>query len=296
MSLIYKIEKLVYRKNRSIPVFREYDRRRGFDAWSRDCQASSTRTPRSAERDVLGRVGFAHVKLMSEKQAVDIREAAFANEAGVEDRKNVAYSQTIKTSDKTFLKSVVEKLITPEVDDVLYNFFGSEYCPYWYHFSRALPNKEPKRAFLWHCDKGPSMHAKMLFYMTGVEETGGNTYLLDRQTTLQFDKAGYVFGSQSDRQNSLDELAKQNSITFNPVSFNMRPGEAILFLPQKVLHRGLLPTKQPRYIMQVTFVPSKMHWKQALWQDNELSAEDLAKDYAWPKDARTLQGSLVPAT
>lgn len=288
MSISYVIEKFFYNKNRSVPVFREYDKRRGFDAWADACRAVAKRGPADPAKNILGNQGFAHVKLMSKAEAKKIRTAADVADGAVEDRKNAGYSQTLKASDPAFLKSVVERLITPEVDEMLYNYFGSEFCPYWYHFSRALPNKEPKRAFLWHCDKGPSMHAKMLFYMTSVEDTGGNTYLLDRPTTIKFDKAGYVFGGQKDRQDDLSEFAAKNNIDCKPVSFDMQPGEAIMFLPQKVLHRGLLPNKLPRFIMQVTFVPSKLHWKEVLKNRATGKVSQSAEDYAWPEHAREL--------
>jgi hypothetical protein len=292
MSLMYTLEKLLYMKNKSVPVFREYDGRRGFDAWSAECRAASTRPARKAENDVLGTRGFAHVRVMQDAQARVLRDQFDTADAALRERKASAISQTITASDPKTLKAVVDQLITPAVDQVLYDYFGSEYCAYWYSFSRALPNKEPKRAFLWHCDKGPTMHAKMLFYMTSVEETGGNTYLLDRNTTERFDKAGYIFGSQKDRKDDLSEFAQKNGIAYEPFSFDMKPGEAILFLPQKVMHRGLLPTKSPRFIMQVTFLPSKRHWRDSLHQDSTMSLDELAKDYAWPNHASELRQAL----
>jgi hypothetical protein len=288
MSLMYSIEKLLYTRNKSVPVFREYDKRRGFDDWSKTCQASTKRNARDASKDILGTQGFERVKLMSEAEARKIRASAEGSGSAVQNSKLADISQRLDLNDQSVLKSTVERLITPEVDDILFNFFGSEYCAYWYHFSRALPNKEPKRSFLWHCDKGPSMHAKMLFYMTSVEETGGNTYLLDKATTDRFDRAGYIFGSQKDRQDDLADFAERNKIQFTPFSFDLKAGEAILFLPQKVLHKGVLPTKAPRFIMQVTFLPSKIHWKDALYGNAQMSVEDLSKDYAWPKHASQL--------
>jgi hypothetical protein len=292
MSYMYSVEKFLYRRNKSIPVFREYDRRRGFSTWSNECQKSSSRAGRDPAKDILGTTGFAQLRVLSEARTNQIRHQFDQEGSELTGGKNSAISQTLKPTDSEALKAVVADLITPEVDNLLYNYFGSEYCAYWYHFSRALPNKEPKRSFLWHCDKGPTMHAKMLFYLTSVEETGGNTFLLDRDTTNKFDRAGYVFGGQKDRQDDLGEFAQRHRIDFAPFSFDMKPGEAILFLPQKVLHRGVLPTLSPRFIMQVTFLPAKANWRDLLMQKREASLDDLAKDYAWPSHAEELRSSL----
>ena len=292
MSLMYTIEKMLYIRNRSVPVFREYDERRGFKTWSDECRSSTGRHKPDPERDILGTQGFTHLRVLPVQTACDIRRQFDLQDASLVERKTSAISQTIAIDDINTLKSVVAGAITSEVDQILFDYFKSEYCAYWYSMQRALPNKKPKRAFLWHCDKGPTMHAKMLLYFTAVADTGGNTYLLDRKSTVAFDKAGYLFGSQKNRLDDLAGLAASNGIPYSPFSFDLTPGEAILFLPHKVLHRGVLPTKAPRFIMQITFLPSKMHWREALFRDNSMSLEELAKDYAWPRNAGDLRLAL----
>ena len=291
MSLMYSIEKILYARNRSVPVFREYDGRRGFTAWSKECQEASP-TGLKAESGILGSQGFTRVRVMPETDAQKIRSEFDREDAALRERKASAISQTLQVTNLSALKEVVAKAITPEVENILKEYFASEFCAYWYSMQRALPNKQAARAFLWHCDKGPTMHAKMLLYFTAVEDTGGNTYLVDRATTVALDKAGYVFGSQKDRVEDLQDFANRKGVEFKPFSFDMTPGEAILFLPQKVLHRGVLPTKAPRFIMQVTFLPSKMHWRKSLFQESGMNLDELARDYAWPQHATELRSAL----
>lgn len=293
MSLMYSLEKFFYPRNKSIPMFREYDKRRGFNAWSAECQSAAPRGANSnATPNILGEQGFARVRVFSEAEANSIRQQFDKQDANLVQRKNSAVSQTLEATDVDALKQVVAKAITPEVDHILSSYFGSDYAPYWFSMQRALPNKEPMRAFLWHCDKGPTMHAKMLLYFTAVADTGGNTYLMDKKTTQAFDKAGYVFGAMKDRVEDLAPIARENNIAFEPFAFDLRPGEALLFLPQAVLHKGVLPNKAPRFIMQVTFLPSKIQWKDALFRPRDTSLAELAKDYAWPEHASQLRSAL----
>lgn len=285
MSLIYSLERIFYRKNKSIPQFREYDKRRGFTAWSDECRAVAARPKNALEDNPLGQQGFTRVRVFSEDEAAEIKQRFDRQDTKLRDSKNSENSQMLDSWNLSGLKEVIGRAITPEVDRILYAYFGSEYAPYWYSMQRALPNHEARRPFLWHCDKGPSMFAKMLLYFTAVADTGGNTHVLDRQTTLAFDRAGYNFGSGKNRLEDLTGFAEQHRIKFTPMSYDLRPGEAVLILPQMVLHRGVMPSKAPRFIMQVTFVPSKIHWREALFKEDRKNMEELARDYAWPKHA-----------
>ena len=126
---------------------------------------------------------------------------------------------------------------------------------------RSDPGGEPNVSFSWHCDGGPTKHLKVLLYLNGSDEHGGNTRFLDRATTDAFKKIGYVFCDIDHRLDDLAALAGEHGIAYRPLEAPMRTGEAILFEPANVLHKGVWPTRAPRYLLQICIVPSPMPWR-----------------------------------
>lgn len=164
-------------------------------------------------------------------------------------------------------QSVIDKLLplilTEKVDQQITSFFGSEYCLFWYSYLVTEPKIE-NRAFssYWHCDKGPENHLKMLIYLNDYEEHGGNTLFYDVQTTDKLKSTGYIFGDINKRVENLAPLADAKSIILNEISFNdIKAGDALLFAPCKVAHKGKIPNKNARHVLQLCFIPSPLDWK-----------------------------------
>ena len=163
---------------------------------------------------------------------------------------------------------------------------------YWHTFLRALPSSDSRRSFLWHCDKGPSCHLKLLLYFNGTDEHGGNTQFLDRRVTDEFTKTGYLFGPVDARQEDLSDLAKDLSIDYSPQQWDIQQGEGIVFEPSKVLHRGILPTKGPRYVLALCLLPSPIPWQEAF----HLNKGMMSADYTWQNRAETILQALRKTT
>lgn len=156
---------------------------------------------------------------------------------------------------------VMERILTGGLDERMRAYFGSEYIPLWFRFYKAVPAENPNVSFRWHYDGGPSRHLKILLYLNGTEEHGGDTLFVDRETTDAFKEAGYVFCDINERLTDLDDIAAENGISFDPVSLAPNAGEAILFEPMNIMHRGCWPTKSPRYIIQICLLPSPAPWQ-----------------------------------
>jgi hypothetical protein len=62
----------------------------------------------------------------------------------------------------------------------------------------------------------------------------------------------------------------------------MAAGDAVLFQPARVLHRGISPTRAPRLTATLCLLPSPVHWQRAL---ECATLSDLAVDEKWHEDA-----------
>ena len=242
MNLSYELQKLLTRTERSVPVRWMYDQHRGFDRYQADCRASLRRPIPPSEYKELTERGHLSVPLLSSDEANVLRNDL--NARGIPIERN-SITEPLRIDDPILMCELLERVLTPEIDGQLRAFFQAEYVPYWYIYKRTRPNRQARRAFLWHCDKGPSASAKILLSLTDAAETGGGTDVLDRSATPAFDRAGYTFGAQSDRRDDLSGLARKFDIPFAPRRYALKAGEMLVFLPRHALHSHSLCGTSP---------------------------------------------------
>ena len=166
-------------------------------------------------------------------------------------------------SNRLYLRALLEKILTDDVDNRISDYFGSEYLPLWCRTYRNDPGGEQGVSFRWHCDGGPSKHLKILLYLNGSDEHGGNTQFLNRDTTAAFKSIGYVFCDINERLGDLSALSREHDIPYQPLRARVSEGDAILFEPANILHKGVWPTKGSRYLLQICIVPSPVAWRDA---------------------------------
>ena len=225
-----------------------YDHKAGYAKLHFICQRSYRREPADFESD-LTRDGIERLPVLDEAECAKLR--------------------TMIDADSDFLRhhlfrvSLMAKIFTGAVDRRISGYFGSEYLPLWCRFFRNDPAGDRNISFSWHCDGGPTKHLKLLLYLNASQEHGGNTQFLDRPTTDAFKGIGYVFCDINHRLDDLSALAERHGIPYAPMEAPVRTGEAILFEPANVLHKGVWPTRGSRYLLQICIVPSPMPWRDA---------------------------------
>ena len=291
MNLRFEIEKLVWRSPLSASVRRDYDDRRGYARHHEASRAARQRPlPVGCASDLVER-GFVRSRAIPGDDAAELCRRL--EQSAVRVRRGRGSAEVLRMDDSALQREVLERVLTPEIDRQLLHFFGSEYVPYWCVYNRTAPERDSRRSFLWHCDKGPSAYAKLLVNLSNASETGGCTQLLDPTSTRAFDEVGYVFRGQSDRLADLAEFARRRGLPFEPVSVALEAGESLLFLPRDVLHRGLAPERGISRRLHVTFLPSPTPWRVALEQLEATPPLERA-GYAWPRNADALTRCLAP--
>lgn len=267
-------------------TFTIYDRLRGFGEYLRTCQAHMNRrvTP---PHEQLRRDGYALIEPLGVEEACALSAMLEERGEGFIKKRGDDYTAYLRCDERIF-DPILEQVFRGPVDALIADFFGSEYVPYWAAYQVASPNVSTKRAFCWHCDKGPSKWLKILLYFTDSDVTGGNTLLLDRKESERVAQTGYTFGPLKERVEDLTPIAARHGFEIHPRQFSIRAGQGILFEPAQLLHRGLSPSKAPRKIMQILILPSPLPWREAL---EKLRAADLParRDLAFPGSAAELK-------
>jgi len=273
--------------SRVAKVFQEYDDRRGYAAWHTRCKAALARPlPVRASPGPVTQTGFAVQQVMpGEAAAALLADATSGRESG-RLKRDSAKLEGYDLDDPALVRRLAEAALTDEVDAQILEFFGSEYFVYWYTLSRTAPVEGPATvSFMWHCDRGPSAHLKLLVYLNDHSEHGGGTSYLDLAGTEAVGRGGYVFARGKRRTGSLEKLSKLAGTPLVAYDHLPRAGDAVLFQPSRVLHSGITPKLGPRYVFTLCLLPSPVRWQQAL----ERSAQvDLRNDPIWHADARDL--------
>lgn len=272
-------------------VFAEYDDRRGYAAWHARCQSVLARLP--ALHDAPGpvrRSGFVVCRSMSRETAATLLAMAGVADGAREPgriKRDSAKLEGYALEDPALLRTLAQAALTPEIDAHCLDFFGSEYFVYWCTLSRTAPQAQGPAnvSFMWHCDRGPRAHLKLLVYLNDHTEHGGGTSYLDLDATEAVARSGYVFARGKRRTGSLETLSTMARRPIAAYDHLPRAGDAVLFQPSRVLHRGLTPTLGPRYVLTFCLLPSPVEWSAALGRAAQI---DLRRDPIWHDDARAL--------
>ncbi len=255
-----------------------------YDEWHELCQQYFTRKCGSDGGD-LKRNGVEIVRCLSSDDAAETKERLIA-EAGsfAAAKASIDYADVMRFSDSAFMLPVVEKMLSPAMDDKLTSIFGSEYFVYSLGVNRTMPAKEAKRSFLWHCDRGPKDFLKINMFLDATSKHGGTTEFIDLENSLAYEMAGYTFGANQRRLDDFTGLNRKLGISPKAIHPQLDAGEAFAFYPARSMHRGFLPTKGVRHMFSIVLLPSPVHWRK-VWEKTVKSGYHLNTNAAFPDDA-----------
>jgi len=288
-KLIAKVYKPDADPGRAARVYREFDEQRGFGRYQDLCRARLTRAVSDAESD-LKRAGVQYHDVMSPDEAAELLEDLTANRSVANVKKGNQSLEGYPFEDHPSRQAVLASLLTPEIDRLLVDFFESEYLVHWALLSRtSVAEDQGVVSFKWHCDKGPARHLKLLCYLNGSEEHGGNTEFIDRESSKRVAQKGYLFGRVAKRTSEISALSDLAGTPLRSVLEPIAAGQAVIFSPSTVLHRGVSPTRAPRYVLTLCLLPSPLPWRQAFERGVICN---LAEQEKWPNHADELLRGL----
>ncbi|GLK57356.1 hypothetical protein JOD31_003692 [Methylopila capsulata] len=258
-----------------------------YDAWQAFCQSGAA-APAGGDGGRLDADGFEIVTLLSPEEAKSAKEACLANAKKMEAAKaEIDYADVLSFENTEFLRGVVEKMLSPEMSQKVKAVFGSEFYVHSLVVNRTMPAKASKRSFLWHCDRGPLNFLKINMFLDATEDHGGTTEFIDLGQSAAFERVGYTFGPNKERVPDLKRLGAQIGVAPQVERPELAAGQAFIFFPSRVLHRGFLPSRGVRHMMSLVLLPSPVHWSLA-WDTTVRSGFHDRSMATFPESAENL--------
>lgn len=268
---------------RADATWRMFDHDRHYADYLAHCQAVFHREPAPQGDPRLGQRGYTYLRALTPEASQQVATGMMQRSQLQKLKKDDRHLEGFRVADRPWLADMLGQVLQGPTDASIAGFFRSEYLVHWVTFSltRQAP-EQPIVSFKWHCDKGPSSHLKLIVYLNPTVEHGGNTEFMDLEDTLAVARRGYLFGWSKTRTGDVAHLSR---LAGRPLATEVRErdaGEAVLFQPSRVLHRGVSPTRGDRLAATLCLLPSPVHWRQAF--DSE-AMSDLAVDEKWHDDA-----------
>jgi hypothetical protein len=250
---------------RAEAIWREFDEDRQYGRYLAHCQSAWSRVPPPAIDNALARRGFTYLPALPGVDAGAFA-ADLANRHPLQLlKKDSRDLEGFRVADPEWLRKLLGRVLQGQVDSAISAFFRSEYLVHWVALSLTRPAPEQASvSFRWHCDKGPSAHLKLIVYLNPTEEHGGNTEFIDLEDSMAVARRGYLFGWSKARTSDVAHLSHVAGRSVFPYMRPMAAGDAVLFQPARVLHRGISPTRAPRLTATLCLLPSPVHWQRAL--------------------------------
>lgn len=290
LKLVNRFYKPERDPRRAEATWRAFDEGRHYAQYLAHCRAQFRRSavPR-ADADLEVR-GFTWLRALPAERASAVAAELEGQHELALLKKDSRHLEGFRISDREWLKQFLLDVLQGPADGSIAGFFGSEYLVHWVALSltRAAAEQDSV-SFRWHCDKGPTAHLKLIVYLNPTEMHGGNTEFMDLADTAAVARRGYLFGWSRTRTGDVSRLAR---IAGRPLATHVRArgaGEAVLFQPARVLHRGLSPTRGPRLTATLCLLPSPVNWQRALECE---TLSDLAVDEKWHEDALAFLAQL----
>ena len=234
-------------------IQQRYDREHGYGKTLRFAQGVFTRAPACVDSE------------LNQQAVMPIRKLIPADVC----RKLIQHYQDagasyLRTREGAF--NLFDALFNEQVDAEIISHFGSEYMPLWYNISEDTYNDASAScSFKWHCDGGPSKHLKIMIYLNDSEEHGANTLFSTPAVTDALKKIGYIFCGINQRKADISPLAAAHNIQLSEKSFTLQAGDALMFNPYAVMHRGKAPKPgKVRYVLHLCLVPSPVNWRESI--------------------------------
>lgn len=170
--------------------------------------------------------------------------------------------------DFNVLAVILPQIFTPELDQQLISYFGSEYCISWWSIYKIGSKvEETDYSCHWHCDAGPKKHLKVITYLNSQDEHGSDTNYLNKDSTDKLKEIGYIFNDINNRVTDISDICQYFDIDFSPKYTSPKTGDTLIFNPYQLAHKAC-PTDngQVRYALDFCVVQSPIHWKKAAEQ------------------------------
>ena len=170
----------------------------------------------------------------------------------------------------TMISEALQGRVGDQLEAYLECFFRIDHCELMR--SRLAPNAGP--SFLWHRDFDPMAKLHILIYLTDCNAESPATLFTSFEETRRCAQVGYAFPARSKRIADLASLFPSDVNPISPARPALSAGDATVFAPSRILHRGDIPGSGVRDLLVLNILPSLNPW------DRELAAFPVSRLFA----------------
>lgn len=147
--------------------------------------------------------------------------------------------------------------ILKQSESKIATILGNYFQPYWIVIQESKPGIElVESSDSWHIDDNPKQMNKIFIYLNDVYSTNGAFRAFPNKISKYFLQKGFKSNNPETRrnnQNMINEFYKQN-----PDKLKILEGDSgtVLLFDNNLIHKGTLPIKNYRHVIQVLVYPS----------------------------------------
>ncbi|MDD9877268.1 MAG: hypothetical protein OXR84_07495 [Magnetovibrio sp.] len=162
---------------------------------------------------------------------------------------------------RELLLDALPRILNPRVEAALETYYGSHFRIFSSVTYRTHALAEHVNSFRWHRDMAPMAQVHIITYLTPSGVDSGATMVLDLAQSLAAARQGYRYEQLHERTVDLAEIFGGAEAAPAPSRPDLAAGDALLFAPPRVLHRGSLPTTGYRDTFTLVVLPSSVPWR-----------------------------------
>lgn len=147
--------------------------------------------------------------------------------------------------------------ILKTIDSKIISFYKSYYVPYWIQIQRNNPGQvEAGSAFQWHTDDNPRGVMKVFIYLNDVNENNGAFRAFPKRSTTYLFFRGFRSNGVQTRVDAQPLVNKYFKKYPNRLKILEGPTGTVLGFDNNLVHKGTLPEKGYRHVVQILLYPS----------------------------------------
>lgn len=156
----------------------------------------------------------------------------------------------------------IQRILRRQIVTTCEAYLGSHFKVNSFRLFRAVPTEDALVSFRWHIDAAPPGQIHVMVYLTdaGPDGLNGCTSFLPRQYFEQLNAGGYAYGSIDDRVVDLAQIDGGGVLADKVETPLPRAGDALVFAPGTLFHRGVSPRAGFRDALLLVLVPSLEPW------------------------------------
>lgn len=169
-----------------------------------------------------------------------------------------------RDQDKGRAAEILHKAFSGAVASTIQGFLGSNFLIRSVTGGRLFPSEQQTISYQWHRDGEVPHQIHVILYLTDVSGELGSTEVIPLEDTIAIAQAGYDFPSVEGRKSDLSAEFSEAGRPFAPYHVKAKAGDALVFTPTRVLHRGVQPANGARDALIAVILPSPLPWNELL--------------------------------